>query len=257
MSEPDGGASGGPGMGPDRPTLRRQAVTDAIKAYILQNHLSPGDLLPTESALCEELGASRSSIREAIKTLSALDIIEVRHGHGTYVGRLSMGALVEGLVFRAKLSSRDDFNVLGEVVGVRQLLEQGFAPPIIAEFDDELHAELAALVAGMRQRAKRGETFLEQDREFHLTLIRPLRNDLVSQFTAAFWDVQALVTPLLQATARDVRQTVDAHDAIVQAAAAGDETAFVRAVENHYAPVRNQLAAARRRGVAAPRSQIG
>ena len=61
-------------------TASTQASTaiNAIKDYILQAHLQPGDPLPTESQLCTDLGMSRSSVREAVRTLVALDIVEVR-----------------------------------------------------------------------------------------------------------------------------------------------------------------------------------
>lgn len=229
-------------FGTDRDTARRPDVTEQIKAYILRENLSPGDPMPTESTLCEELGASRSSVREAIKTLSALDIVTVRHGHGTYVGRLSMSALVEGLVFRAKLSSQDDFAVLEELVGVRKLLERGFAGPIVAHFDDDLHEQLDLRVREMESRLDRGEAFVEADRAFHLLLISPLRNDLVTQLTAAFWDVHAVVTPMLGTSTEDAYETVAAHRAIVAAAAAADESAFVQAIDAHYAPVLRHLA---------------
>ena len=76
---------------------------DSIKAYILAHGLTPGSPLPTEAALCAELGVSRSSVREAMRRLEALDIVRSQRGSGSYVGDMSMRPLVETLVLRSAL----------------------------------------------------------------------------------------------------------------------------------------------------------
>ncbi|PTK34592.1 FadR family transcriptional regulator, partial [Staphylococcus hominis] len=76
---------------------------DAIKAYILKHQLTTGDPLPTEAKLCADLGVSRSSVREALRKLEALDIISVRQGRGSVVGQMSMQPLVETLVLKNAL----------------------------------------------------------------------------------------------------------------------------------------------------------
>ncbi|MEV4481373.1 FadR/GntR family transcriptional regulator [Micromonospora coxensis] len=234
---------------PARPSraLLRQAVTEQIKAYIIDNRLKPGDPLPTEAELCEALNASRSSLREAIKTLAALDIVEVRHGSGTFVGRLSLSALVESLTFRGLLSPGDDFRILLDLIEVRQLFEQGMATRIIERLDDAQLSKLEDLVGELEQRSATGESFVETDHAFHHLLMQPLGNQLICQLTGAFWDVYAIVAPHLgMANREEEAETVAAHRAMVEAARSRDVEAFAAAVAAHYAPVRRRIAAATR-----------
>ncbi|MFG2517490.1 FadR/GntR family transcriptional regulator [Streptomyces sp. NPDC048527] len=238
-----------PGIRPVRPLLR-QEVADGIKRYILENRLHPGDPLPTETELCEALGASRSSVREAVKILHALDIVEVRHGHGTYVGHLSLSALVESLTFRGLLSPDDDVQVLADLVDVRELFERGMAEQIVASLSGEQLDALERLVTRMGDAGVGGDGkgLIEADRAFHALLVAPLGNDLMGQLSMAFWDVYAIVAPQIDGfTHTEQAETVAAHHSIVTAARAGDPVAFVQAVGEHYAPVRRRISEARTR----------
>src|ERR1700729_1811932 len=86
--------------------LRRAlAVTDEaiekIKAMIASGALRAGQRLPREADLASDLGLSRSSLREAVRVLSVLRILDVRQGDGTYVSSLSTESLVDALTFIA------------------------------------------------------------------------------------------------------------------------------------------------------------
>jgi GntR family transcriptional repressor for pyruvate dehydrogenase complex len=104
------------------------AVTDEaileIKAMIRSGELRPGDRLPPEKELSEALGLSRSSLREAVKALEIIRVLDVRRGDGTYVTSLTPDVLLDAMSFVVDL--HQDASVL-ELFEVRRILEPAAA----------------------------------------------------------------------------------------------------------------------------------
>lgn len=220
------------------PMTQSSTAISEIKNYILAKGLQPGDALPTESQLCTDLGVSRSSVREAVRTLVALDIVEVRHGHGMFVGRVSMRPMVESLVFRGLLNPGDDHRGLRDIVEVRITLDNALAESVTQAWKNRQDTELDQIVAQMDTHAQKGELFTEQDRRFHMRMLEPLDNHLFLHLTEAFWAVHTLTVPLLDGPRpEDMVATARAHRDMLQAARAGDAQAYRQAVTQHYAPL--------------------
>lgn len=220
------------------------STAQQIKSLILSKGLRPGDTLPSEAELCDSLGVSRSSVREAIRTLTTLQIVDVQHGRGTFVGDMSLQPLVETLAFRSVISPGDDFQALREVVDVRVSLDLGLAERVVAHFAGTNNDHLHNLVNQMIDLAGRGEPFPGEDREFHASMLAETGLEMVSQLVAAFWDVHTLVLPQLSiATPDDITLTVTAHRDMLEAAEAGDVASYRKAVVEHYAPLRRVLGA--------------
>ena len=112
---------------------RTDETVTALTEWIIGHGLRSGDLLPSEAELCAELGIGRNSLREAVRTLRATGVLEVRRGAGTYVGVLSMQALSDELLFHSRLSSGDSTSYLRYLSEVREALEQGFITNLISE----------------------------------------------------------------------------------------------------------------------------
>lgn len=226
------------------PRKAQWSSVEAIKHVILERGLAPGDPLPTEAELCEALGVSRSSVREAIRTLTSLDIVEVRHGHGSFVGQLSLSPLVSGLVFRSLLNPDGDFGSLRDVVDFRIALDLGTAEELVELHRGQSNPQLRGLVDGMRERTARGESFIEEDGAFHTGLLTGLSNTLVRQLVGALWQVHTEVVPRLGIPkAVDIDHTVEAHAHMLDALEAGDIEAYRTAVNEHYRPLQRVIEA--------------
>ena len=220
------------------PTTQAEATMAEIKNYILRSGLQMGDALPTESQLCTDLGVSRSSVREAVRTLVALDIVEVRHGHGMFVGQVSMRPMVESLIFKGLLNPGDDHRGLRDIVEVRITLDNALAEPVTHAWHNHQDPELDTLVDKIEHLASQGKLFTDQDRRFHTRLLEPLDNHLYLHLTEAFWAIHTLTVPLLDAPKlEDLTSTAKAHRAMLQAAHAGDTPAYRKAITDHYAPL--------------------
>lgn len=223
--------------------MRRSTTASAIKEWILKHGLQPGDPMPTELDLMHALGVSRSSVREACRTLATLDIVEVQHGKGMFVGQMSLAPMVRSLVFRGVISPGDDLQALREVVEVRQALELTVAEQVIAAHRDTPDQLLDQYVTEMITSAQAGKPFTATDRQFHTRLLERLDNKLFGQLVGAFWDIHMAVLPRLKvAMPADLTQTAHAHGKMLAAARAGDSDGYRTAVIEHYEPLRRCLA---------------
>lgn len=224
------------------PRTRSAETAGQIKDLILADGLRPGDAMPTEATLCDQLGVSRSSVREAIRTLATLGIVEVRHGRGTYVGEVPLDALVETLVFRGALEPGDDLRALREIIEIRQALDLAMADRLIGAVAGDHDPSLWKTVHEMNRLSANGLTFAEEDRSFHTALLSRIGNSIVSPLVGAFWDVHTAVMPRLGVSLpADLMQTARAHEDMLNSAEAGDVEGYRAAVKLHYEPLLRAL----------------
>jgi DNA-binding FadR family transcriptional regulator len=227
------------------PAIRReqlhQTVQDRIKQFILESGLCAGDVLPAEADLARALGVSRPSLREAMRALQILGVVETRHGAGTYVGHFSLDPLVEGLTFRILMDHRRTVQTVRELLEIRMLLESNLVQRVAASHTRAQVEELHSLVVRMEARAQRGEVFPEEDRAFHEALYRPLDNQMVVSLMQAFWDVVALVRHQLGFEFVSPAVTAADHRRIVEAIVAGNGDAAADAMVAHFQGIQQRL----------------
>src|SRR3954469_24813323 len=132
-------------IGGVRVSVTQEAI-DRIKAMIVSGDLRPGQRLPKEADLAEQLGLSRNSLREAVRALTLIRILETRQGDGTYVTSLEPDILLETMTFVADL--HQDRTLL-HVLQVRRILESAATALAAQHITDEELAVLAELVASM------------------------------------------------------------------------------------------------------------
>lgn len=229
---------------------RLRALTSDITALILNRDLLPGDPLPTEQELMAELGVGRNSLREAVKVLQALGIIDTRHGFGMFVAENNLSALHDSLAFRGQMSLRHRGHEAGELVEVRQALETGLIGQAIRVVSEEHLQALEATVIRMEQSAQEGDMFADADRDFHRILFEPLNNTLLSNLLGVFWEVYHSIHDVIGEEQPDnptLVETAAAHRAIFDAVRAKDIDAARLLLADHFQGIRQLLAVMRDR----------
>lgn len=228
----------------DRESAIRGSRTDetvtALTEWIIARGLRSGDLLPSEGELCAELDIGRNSLREAVRTLRATGVLEVRRGSGTYVGVLSMKSLSDELLFHSRLNIADSTSYLRHLSEVREALEQGFITNLISEGltpDVEL---LSTLLDRMDVEAQTGHIDPATDRLFHETLLAPLNNPVATMLLQVFWRVfDELLAPHDEPAL--AAKSADRHHTILLAVKAADARGARIAVSAHFEHLRNRL----------------
>lgn len=216
-------------------------IQERIKRLIVDRRLPSGAPLPTETELMELLGVSRNSVREALKALQAMGIVEIRHGFGTYVGPMSMAPMIEGLIFRTVAGHYRGEDSLLELLELREAVETGLIARLAGRIPEADLAELDAIVRRMEAEAVEGSVRAETDRAFHAALYGSLDNSLLGEVLEAFWDAFHRVRTDLVDIPTDPKVTCKQHRQILESVRSGDALRAEEAIRDHFGNIRIRL----------------
>jgi DNA-binding FadR family transcriptional regulator len=208
-------------------------VVNSIKELLLNRKVMPGDRLPAETELAKALSVSRGSVREAMKILSALGIVEVKRGDGTYVSNRGGELAFDPLLF-SMIVSQPKFAELKEL---RLILEKNVVRLAIRNASEE---ELRALrscferaQALKNSEKKDHEKLLACDLEFHALLGQACKNgplETIYKFVMQYFKTY-IAQSLLKNTTPS-KESSEAHNKILLAVEQRDVAAAEQAVED-------------------------
>jgi GntR family transcriptional regulator, transcriptional repressor for pyruvate dehydrogenase complex len=212
-----------------RKVRRYEQVAEQIRRLIGSGALKPGDLLPPERELAEKLGVGRSSVRDAVRTLEVMGILEPRQGHGTVVRDLSADALVVPLA-----SVLQNKRVLiSDLLDVRRMIEPGLAARAAANATEEEVRYMAAVLERHEAKLRKGEEAVDEDSEFHYAIAMAARNAVVLRVLDVLMDLlRESRSRSLQVPGRPKR-SFDGHRRILRAIQKRDAKGAEAAVHKH------------------------
>jgi GntR family transcriptional repressor for pyruvate dehydrogenase complex len=140
-----------------------EAAIQKMRTLIATGALLPGARLPPEAQLASELGASRNTVREAVRALVATRVLDVRRGDGTFVTSLRPELLLDGMTAAVELM-QEGFSL--ELIGVRRILEPAATALAATRIDEATLAELEICLVRMREAGSEAER-IQHDADFH------------------------------------------------------------------------------------------
>lgn len=158
-------------------------VKKYIRDYIAKNKLQPGDLLPSEGQIADELGIGRNSVREATRALDSIGLIEIKKGKGLILRSFNLDAILDIFSYGFIL----DRTMLFDLYEIRRMIECALMPRVVENINDVVISQCEVILAQWAFLVQKGEAVHEKDREFHDALYAPAGNNLLIGLCDIFW----------------------------------------------------------------------
>ncbi|CAG5080051.1 Probable transcriptional regulator YvfI [Thermobacillus xylanilyticus] len=210
-------------------------LTKRLLNYILSGNVRPGEKIPAERPLSEALGVGRSAIREAIKALSVLGILEVRQGYGTYVKQTSSSLLTQSIEWGLLLGEKHTM----DLVEARMLFEVDIARLAAQRWEGSELDELRDILARMKNASL--SEFVDADVQFHMKLCDMAKNTVLKNVLSS---IRTLLRTWIQCVIDKAGETAfsyEDHHAIYLAVSERDPDAAARAMEHHMSDASKRL----------------
>ena len=173
---------------PEFEAIRRKKVYEEVARrleQLISERMKPGDMLPPERELAESFGVSRSSIRDAIRRLELVGMVEPRQGSGTIVRELSADALINPLT-TVLVQKR---KLVVELLDVRKMLEPPLAARAATHAAAADVAEMEDILVRQGEKLRQGDAAIEEDNEFHYAIAMASDNSVVLKVLDVLMDL--------------------------------------------------------------------
>lgn len=211
---------------------------DGLRQMISSGELAKEQRFPPEPELCARLGVSRGALREAVRTLGALGVIEARHGSGTYVSKLDPADIVRNFSLTVDLLPLDGLLQLFEI---RRVLEAHASALAAARCTPELSAQLDALITQMESEPDLDRAS-DLDKQFHRAICDAAGNRTIASLMDVFRSRSSYYNIFEGPDAATARATSDAgHRSMAQAISSHDPVAAANAAGSHVAQTEHWL----------------
>jgi GntR family transcriptional repressor for pyruvate dehydrogenase complex len=172
-------------LAPIKSTRIYEEIVRQVKAMISEGKLKGGDRLPPERDLAEKFVVSRTSVREALRALESLGLVEIRAGEGTFVRQVSIESLVEPLAL-LMVSQRE---AIGELFEARRMLEPSLAALAATRATPDEIQEMERILEDQAKEIANGRTGLVQDAQFHAAIGAAAHNRAITRIAHAIMDL--------------------------------------------------------------------
>jgi GntR family transcriptional repressor for pyruvate dehydrogenase complex len=213
-----------------------------IKDALLRKDLRPGDYLPSETELTKTLGIGKSSVREAVKMLQAMGVVEVRRGQGTVVRRHPGPDYISPLVFQLIMEA----GYPDDLIELRLMFEPAFSVMAMERATAEDHERIRKAMERLERSVRSGTPAAEDDIAFHLAILKATKNPLVIRIGETIFQ---LFKPSISVSMQHIAsRAIQDHRRIFDALRSGDGAQVRTAVVRSYDGWKESL---HRHGVAA------
>lgn len=222
------------------PIKREPLATEIARRlvdYILSGEVEPGNRMPSERQLAEAFGVGRSAMREALKALTLIGLIEVRQGDGTFLKKADASLLPQVIEWGLLLGEQRTM----DLVEARQHIEVVLAGLAARRRSSADVAELQRLLRAMEAAIDDNQAFVEADVAFHLKLADAAGNSILKDVHSG---IQALLRAWISrviASANSAVPSYSEHVPIVAAIEEGDPIAAAAAMERHMESAADRL----------------
>ena len=210
-----------------------ESIVQRFHALIQEGSLEHGAKLPAERVLAEQLRVSRSSVREAIRTLELQGLVVSKHGSGTFVNTQSLEAVTTLMTSNLGEGLDAGEAQIRDIFEVRHLLEPQLAALAAQRATPEDVERLGAILEEQQHQIMEGETGVDADTKFHFALATATHNAALVKVVSAVEDVlRQSRDQSLQQPGRPER-SLASHHQILEMVQSGDHHGAREAMEHH------------------------